>query len=455
MERPLPVGRPSMPARQGPTRDGPLLSEDHEGRAGRLGWEAAVLGELAVMNAGCDVLLKALESCSEQFALSAVEQVERLGSRVEAMKIRAQVRLAQLRPPPDGEPCSRYVDDEIAALLGQSPRTAADRLSKYWDIATRLPSALAMLAAGELDYARVRALAEATSPLTDEQTADVEQKMLAGRKLASPSAWRIKARKLVHRADPAAASRRRAEVRRNRNVTVRPSDDGMAQLTADLAAEDARAVMDRIDRIARADATADGDTRDIGAKRADVLTGLLLGNRREYVVTEIQVVIGAGTLLGLDDEPAELVGYGPIAADLARRLAGDAVWRRILTDPASGTVLDVGHRRFPTPALARYIRARTVSCTFPGCPTPAIRCDLDHTTGWARGGRTSHDNLGPACPHHHAMKDQPGWSLTQPQPGIFTWTSPGGRTYRTNGDDQNPPETPPGRRCGADDPCPF
>jgi len=37
-------------------------------------------------------------------------------------------------------------------------------------------------------------------------------------------------------------------------------------------------------------------------------------------------------LLGVGDDPAELVGHGPIDADLARTLAQDATWRRLLTD---------------------------------------------------------------------------------------------------------------------------
>jgi len=196
----------------------------------------------------------------------------------------------------------------------------------------------------------------------------------------------------------------------------------MAQLTADLPAEDARAIMDRIDRIARSDATADGDLRDVGARRADVLTGILLGNRREYVTTEIQVVVGAGTLLGLDGEPAELAGFGPIPAELARQLAGDATWRRILTDPVSGRcwTSEAGGSR---PRVGT-VRARSYGgCTFPGCAVPAMRCDLDHTVDRARGGRTRHDNLGPACPHHHRLKHEAGWTLTQPRPGIFEWTS--------------------------------
>lgn len=450
--------RPVIPAQRAATDS---VSADRADAPIERDQAARLLHRFDVIDAVVDAVLAAVAGCPEEVAFALVERLERMAARMQALMIRAQVRLAQVRPlsAEDDGPYSKYVDDEIAALLGQSPRTAADRLARYWDIADRVPAALAAMAAGDLDYSRLLALAEATAPLSDEQTARVEEQMLAGRRLASPSAWRRKANRLVHRADPTAAARRRAQARRNRTVWVCPLPDGMAQLSADLPAEDARAIMDRIDRIARADAAVGTDTRTIGARRADVLTGLLLGNRREYVTTEIQVVVGAGTLLGLGEEPAELAGYGPIPAELARQLAGDATWRRILTDPVSGVVLDAGARRFPPPALARFVRARTVACTFPGCPVPAIRSDLDHTVAHARGGPTRHDNLGPACAHHHALKHRAGWALTQPRPGIFEWTSPAGRVYLTNGDDENPPEPAPSsdhrQTSRPGDFCPF
>ncbi len=40
------------------------------------------------------------------------------------------------------------------------------------------------------------------------------------------------------------------------------------------------------------------------------------------------------------------------------------------------------------------------------------------------------------------LDHEAGWALIQPRPGIFEWTSPADRVYRTNGDDQNPPEPP-------------
>jgi hypothetical protein len=67
----------------------------------------------------------------------------------------------------------------------------------------------------------------------------------------------------------------------------------------------------------------------------------------------IQVVIPYSTLIGADDLPAELVGVGPVPASLARATAADAVWRRLITDPLAGTLLDHGrttyHRRPGSP----------------------------------------------------------------------------------------------------------
>ena len=55
------------------------------------------------------------------------------------------------------------------------------------------------------------------------------------------------------------------------------------------------------------------------------------------VQPRINVTVPVLTLLGLDDEPADLEGYGPIDADTARRLAAHAPsMRRILVHPETG-----------------------------------------------------------------------------------------------------------------------
>jgi hypothetical protein len=388
--------------------------------------------------------MAALAGCSavDVFDL-VVELMGRQAARLQALTTRAMVRLAELRPAPpddpenpggdqDPEPYSPFLRDELAAELRQSPRTVENRLSRGWAVAHRLPNALDAMESGALDPARLLALFDVTRNLSAGQSAVVEAQMLAGSRLGSPSLWRRKARRLVTKIDPAGAARRRAAAQTLRHVTMAPLEDGMGMLSATLAAEDARAIYDRVDKIARSEVRADVDGRPLDARRADVLAALLLGNRREHVSVEIQVIAPVGTLAGLDENPTELVGYGPIPAGVGRALAADARWRRVLTDPDAGTVLDLGHRRVPTPALARLIRHQQTRCLFPGCATPAARCDLDHTRPHVAGGRTALDNLGLLCRHHHSAKHRGGFELTQPRPGLFTWTSPAGRRYRVD-----------------------
>lgn len=391
---------------------------------------------LDAVDAAFDETIADLAGCDAAATLALAARLARLTARLEGLTIHAHVHLARLRPPDLGDetdaPYSPFAADELAAELTQSPRTMSSRLATAWEIASQLPAALADLTAGMLDHTRLAALHQLTTCLTAGQRATVEATMLAGSRLASPSQWRRKIHRLVGRLDPAAAAKRQRRAHAERAISVQALEDGMAQLTAILAAEDAQAIYDRVHQIARADVHADGDTRPIDARRADVLTALLLGNRREHVSVELQVIAPVGTLAGLDDNPTELVGYGSIPATVGRALAADAQWRRVLTDPVTGTVLDLGHRRVPTPALARLVRHQQSRCLFPGCGMPATRTDLDHTVAHADGGITALDNLGLLCRHHHRAKHIGHWSLEQPQPGVFVWTSPVHRTFTTN-----------------------
>ena len=85
----------------------------------------------------------------------------------------------------------------------------------------------------------------------------------------------------------------------------------------------------------------------------------------------------------------------------------------------------------PSRKLAHLIRARSATCTAPGCSRPAARCDLDHTRPWDDGGATCECNLAPLCCHHHRCKQAEGWRVEQPEPGVLKWRTPAGRTYTT------------------------
>jgi hypothetical protein len=196
-----------------------------------------------------------------------------------------------------------------------------------------------------------------------------------------------------------------------------------------------------------------------------VLVDLLLGRDHDQVEIEMQVVVPVDCLLGMSDSPGQLPGYGPIPAGIVREMAENprCTWRRILTDPAEGHVLEVSNRRSPSAALARYVRTRNPTCVFPGCDKPSTACDLDHTQPRHRTGQTSATNLGPECRRHHRLKhagDSPSvrgagarrvgpaarrWQMRQTEPGHFVWTSPEGRQYHVR------PETLPSELHRTDD----
>ncbi len=125
----------------------------------------------------------------------------------------------------------------------------------------------------------------------------------------------------------------------------------------------------------------------------------------------------------------------PVPAVLAATLAAGGTWRRLLTDPATGTVVDVGRTRYrPPAALAQAVRSRDLTCTHPGCQVPAHRCDIDHIQPWSEGGTTSLDNLTLLCEAHHRLKHTPGWSLTRADDGALEWHTPSRTRYRRTPD---------------------
>ncbi len=79
--------------------------------------------------------------------------------------------------------------------------------------------------------------------------------------------------------------------------------------------------------------------------------------------------------------------------------------------------------------LKRRVQLRDHTCRFPGCPTSATRCDLDHQVPHAKGGKTCPCNLVPLCRRHHRAKTFSGWRYTTIQPGHYLWTSPHGRHF--------------------------
>jgi hypothetical protein len=144
----------------------------------------------------------------------------------------------------------------------------------------------------------------------------------------------------------------------------------------------------------------------------------------------INVTIDLPTALGLAENPGQLAGYGPIPANIAREIAADGRWKRFVTDPITGTLIDYGRETYEPPQnLQDFLIARDRTCRFPGCRQPAHLADLDHAIPWDEGGTTSAGNLGALCRRHHNLKTHGGWQLINGVNGACTWISPTGARY--------------------------
>jgi hypothetical protein len=325
-------------------------------------------------------------------------------------------------------------------MLTASARTAACRVGEAWSLCTQLPATLAALEAGRITLAKAHVIDAETLNLSDEHTAAVERQVLVKARQQTPGQLRAATRRAVLATDPAAAQHRADRARRERGVRMWPEPDGMATLCAYLPAADAVGVFAVLDEYARRAGFA-GDERRMDARRADALVDLVLspiglrseatsaarqpaidpdapgdkfqaagaagsagcrcecGRCRRGGGVDVRVTIPYTALLGADDQPGELAGYGPIPAAVARDLAAGGTWWRILTYPASGRPVDYGTTRYRPPEhLVELVITRDQTCQFPGCRVPAHRCDLDHSIPYnpAKGtGPTSEFNLGP------------------------------------------------------------
>jgi hypothetical protein len=135
---------------------------------------------------------------------------------------------------------------------------------------------------------------------------------------------------------------------------------------------------------------------------------------------------------GGPDPPAKITA----AALRAATQALDLALTQARADEAAGGCAHAGESPAyrPPPRLREFVIARDVTCRKPTCRQPAWRGDLDHTHPYDQDGRTCGCNLGGACRGDHQLKQHPRWKLEQTQPGIFTWTTPAGRTYTTSPD---------------------
>ncbi|KSU75969.1 protein of unknown function [Pseudarthrobacter enclensis] len=390
---------------------------------------------------------------------------------------------------------------EVAGVLTLSPGAAAAFISQSRKVCA-MPAVAGALAAGSMSWRHAVIVADEADCLAPDGAAALVAHFFdpdaPHRARGSepgdlvPSRFRRKVRTWRERTYPASVQERHIRCVADRRMEYRPDADGMAWINLHLPGDTACAIWNKTTAIARGLQGPD-ETRTLTQLRPDVAAALLLGahtgtaapDRHDdgqqpgntagshdtrnqvtdpYAVdlskiptprADVLVTIPIFTLLGSTDEPADLDGYGPIPAAMARKLVANGAhsFYRVLVDPRNGAPLEIGRTSYRlTEAMKRWIRMRDGHCTFPGCTNPSTDNDTDHLTAWHHHGTTGVSNLAQLCPKHHRLKHNSDWT---PTPATTTkppgWTSPTGRHYPAHQPDPQPPHWPPGLLTGQPD----
>lgn len=383
--------------------------------------------------------------------------LERQTAWLQALMQRAIIAVAGNEPSvANGEDIFFGVDEaereDVSTALRLSAGTAQSRIDVARTLVNHLPNTCSALATGDISLAHANVIAKETAAairdgLTEYQIFEVEQRAIAHAEFHTPAQVANQVRTSLARIAPETFEDTVARARDTRRVSCYNDSDGMSTVVAILPAADAQVVMNAIEsfiRLANANIEkGDGsvgttDVRSTDMKRADALTAIAAASLTASPVTphrrpiSINVTIDLPTLLGLAENPGQLAGYGAIPASVARELASDGKWKRFITDPQTGNLLDYGRESYEPPQVLKdFLIARDRTCRFPGCRRSAALSDLDHAQSWQEGGSTSPENLGALCRRHHRLKTHDGWSVTSHGDGSCTWVSPLGKKFFT------------------------
>jgi Domain of unknown function (DUF222) len=334
---------------------------------------------------------------------------------------------------------------EVGAALRISQGRAASRLRYARAMRERLPQVGEVFNAGDIDYRAFSTIVYRSDLITDPDVLSTVDAQLAVNVARWPamSQGRLGAQvdKIVARVD-ADAVRRRKEQQADREIWIGAEQEGLSQIIGSLFTVDAHALDARLNALA--DTVCAHDPRTKEECRADALGALAAGadrlgcrcgradcaagTRPAASPVTIHVIAEQTTLNETGTAPAcEISADGLITPELVIELAKSA--KLVPLIHPGDAAPEPGYR--PSKALADFVRARDLTCRWPGCDQPAINCQFDHTIPYAQGGPTHAGNLKCYCPTHHLLKTFWGWREQQLSDGTLILGSPAGQTYVT------------------------
>ncbi|MGO4441805.1 DUF222 domain-containing protein [Mycobacterium sp. 2YAF39] len=395
--------------------------------------------------------------------VAAIEEGARAEAVAGARRLAAIAELKRRRVLDDDE-CARWACDwwdcaaaEVAAAMNISGRKASGQMRIAVALRDHLPAVAELFWRGEVSTRVVGAITWRTQLITDEAVwarvnCEVAKRAtrwgpLAEDKLTSA----VDA--LVLEFDAAAVMASKA-VARTRDFVVGDIEDeaGTTAVWGRLNAADAAVLKKKV--AAMVATVCENDPRSANERRADALGALANGNdhvpctcespncraRAEQPAPKSSVVVTVytdqATLEGLQGVApsfgtAILSGTEAMPTPLLAELLRDGAKLQPLSAPGQDCEAESRYR--PSAKLVRFVRARDLTCRFPGCTAPAEVCDIDHVIPYPLGA-THPSNLACLCRKHHLLKTfwAGDWELKLRSDGAAVWTSPTGRTYTTH-----------------------
>ena len=367
----------------------------------------------------------------------------------------------------------RHVEHEVAIARRSTRGRAGRDIEIARTLRTEFRATAGALERGEIGLEHASALVVGTRHVARrEARAEIERRVLPEASASSPSRFRRLVDAAVCAVDAEDETRRRARARGDRQVWVRRIENGLGELVVidewsvvsgmyeritdsarDLQRERRAARRDAADRTAPDEAPDLEDWADctLDNCRADALSDVVrcdddpdphddsdenrsveddtgpIRRRRRAPRIEGRLVIDLATLRGEADHPCLLDG-SPIPAPVGRRLARDiGHWRRMVTDPVDGHLLDYGRRTYLPGRLRTFVAERDRTCRAPWCDQPARRCQMDHAQPFPEGP-SSTTNAGALCADCHRIKTERGAFLDDSAAdGSATWRTAWGQ----------------------------
>ncbi|ULN47086.1 HNH endonuclease [Mycolicibacterium goodii] len=377
-----------------------------------------------------------------------IEHLERLKSAAAAAQARAAVlwdrkrRAAEAAVGVAAARRGKGLSTEVALARREAPNAGGRHLGLARALVEEMPHTLAALECGALSEWRATLIVRESACLSPQLRRQLDAELSA-----DPSrfdGWgdarvAAEAKKIACRLDVAAVLNRSAKAEKDRRVTIRPAPDSMTKLTALLPVKHGVAVYAALHQVANT--TFDDRTR--GQIMADTLVERITGRPAAAPIpVNLNLVMADTTLFGDDEQPAWVAEYGPVPAELARRMVADATVdentkaavRRLYRHPDSGQLvaMEAKARLFPK-GLAAFIGLRDQTCRTPYCNAP-IR-HRDHAVPHRDGGPTNATNGLGTCEACNYAKETPGWTVTTTVTTdgehVAEYTTPTGAVYRS------------------------